>query len=180
MKSITRKLRPNEIAAQRKQREILFYVRTYYEKRNAFPTAAEIGLNTGFDLGTVYYHIRQLEKKHLIQRQLFPRRKGTESKLFIRSTDRSSTRLTVIQYLGGKCARCGFDDIRVLQIDHVHGNGWRERRDWGGSYQIYRRLLRRVANKEVISDYQVLCANCNWIKGFENDEFKTHNSGAEL
>ena len=31
-------------------------------------------------------------------------------------------RLQAFQALGGRCARCGFDDVRALQIDHVNGD----------------------------------------------------------
>src|ERR1019366_8045405 len=36
-----------------------------------------------------------------------------------------------IAALGGKCARCGITDPRVLQIDHVSGGGSQERRSPG-------------------------------------------------
>src|SRR5262245_4193654 len=37
---------------------------------------------------------------------------------------RQKVRLEILLLLGGAfCVRCGFDDVRALQIDHVHGNG---------------------------------------------------------
>lgn len=66
--------------------------------------------------------------------------------------------------LGSKCFRCGFSDTRALQIDHVHG---------GGKKDIKKRAA-MARYKEVIEDttgkYQLLCANCNWIKREENNE----------
>ena len=32
-------------------------------------------------------------------------------------------RLKVIDSLGGRCSRCGFNDVRALQIDHVNNDG---------------------------------------------------------
>ncbi len=68
--------------------------------------------------------------------------------------------------LGGKCARCGFTDWRALQIDHVHGGGTKERRENPGTISLYLRVIARAASGK----YQVLCANCNWIKRFEESE----------
>jgi len=65
--------------------------------------------------------------------------------------------------LGGKCCKCGFDDARALQIDHINGGGTREQKRIGGR-AIYQRVL------DGYEGYQVLCANCNWIKRTEKDE----------
>lgn len=74
----------------------------------------------------------------------------------------------LLKLLGGKCLRCGFNDIRALQIDHVHGGGIRERRLYNA--KDYHKV---VLNSLLIHEgkYQLLCANCNWIKRFENQEW---------
>lgn len=72
--------------------------------------------------------------------------------------------------LGGKCLRCGFLDIRALQIDHINGCEVsaaerckaKERGD-----ALYRAILR---GEKDMSKYQLLCANCNVIKKFQNGE----------
>ena len=73
-------------------------------------------------------------------------------------------RLAVIHTLGGECKHCGIKDMRVLQIDHIHGRGHQER-EAIGFIGIRRKIL-----KGNIKDYQLLCANCNWIKRAENKE----------
>lgn len=77
-------------------------------------------------------------------------------------------RKATIEALGGKCVRCGFDDARALQIDHINGGGSKERKE---------RKYKGAFNKHVLESflegeerYQLLCANCNWIKREENDE----------
>jgi hypothetical protein len=72
-----------------------------------------------------------------------------------------------IEVLGGKCIKCGFIDIRALQIDHIHGGGLKELRK-NGNYAIYYKIVKDPEKAK--EDYQVLCANCNWIKRFENKE----------
>lgn len=72
-------------------------------------------------------------------------------------------RQKVIDFLGGRCIRCGFIDIRALQADHVNGGGSKDRRG------------KRTSYKEVVDNpgkYQLLCANCNWIKRVENGEVR--------
>jgi hypothetical protein len=75
--------------------------------------------------------------------------------------------------LGNKCANpgCGWvntdgthgcDDKRCLQIDHVHGGGSKEQKATGVYYK------KVVADQ--IGNYQLLCANCNWIKRAVNKE----------
>lgn len=73
-------------------------------------------------------------------------------------------RLAVLAFLGNKCKRCGFSDNRALQIDHVHGGGKQELKGLSRE-QYYHKVL---ADSEGL--YQLLCANCNWIKRHENQE----------
>ena len=74
----------------------------------------------------------------------------------------------VIQMLGGKCAVCGIDDRRVLQIDHKDGRGAEDRRTYkrgrNSSIDYLNHIIEHTAN------YQILCANHNWIKRVDNNE----------
>ena len=74
-------------------------------------------------------------------------------------------RKAVVSLYGAVCAHCGFTDIRALQLDHKFGNGAYERKKLklAGS-SLYRRVLQNP------DEYQLLCANCNWIKKVENNE----------
>lgn len=76
-------------------------------------------------------------------------------------------RAKLLNIMGSKCVRCGFDDFRALQIDHVFGGGRKDK------------LISRVLSDFVLSTraqqfkegkLQLLCANCNWIKRHENNE----------
>ena len=77
-------------------------------------------------------------------------------------------RNSALEALGNKCVNCGFDDFRALQIDHVNGNGSNERktRSYKGNFHL--NVLRSFLKNE--GKYQLLCANCNWIKRFEQKE----------
>lgn len=83
-------------------------------------------------------------------------------------------RLKLIQILGSKCSNpnClvpnGCNDVRCLQIDHINGNGNRDRRIMGGTIALVRYYLKNL--DEAKNDLQILCANCNWIKRFINEE----------
>lgn len=70
--------------------------------------------------------------------------------------------------LGSKCSSCGITDIRVLQIDHVFGGGVRQLRKIAHNYISYFRLIQEKG----IENYQLLCANCNWIKRYEKKNVK--------
>jgi NADPH-dependent 7-cyano-7-deazaguanine reductase QueF len=77
---------------------------------------------------------------------------------------RKKLKLKVFEKLGNKCVRCGITDIRVLQIDHVNGHGNKEHKE----LKDYGFMLKVLADTE--GNYQLLCANCNWIKRYENKE----------
>lgn len=68
-----------------------------------------------------------------------------------------------------KCNRCGFSDIRILQIDHVDGGGQREADKFVTTYDFHKYILKAPLN-EILEKYQVLCPNCNWIKRIEKGE----------
>lgn len=72
-------------------------------------------------------------------------------------------RTAIFDKLGHKCVRCGFDDVRALQFDHIYGGG-RKLHAGQSSIQKLQWIL------EHLDQIQVLCANCNWIKRVEEDE----------
>ena len=74
----------------------------------------------------------------------------------------------MIDLLGGVCRVCGFDDQRALQFDHVHGDGKKDKTDNRHGYSTY--VLKSIMAKE--GKFQLLCANCNWIKRAENHEVR--------
>lgn len=77
---------------------------------------------------------------------------------------RKRMREQVIEILGGVCSKCGFSDARALQVDHVNGNGAEERKTLR-SYGVYKKIV--LGDTE---GYQLLCANCNWIKRYEQEK----------
>lgn len=71
--------------------------------------------------------------------------------------------------LGGRCARCGTTDR--LEIDHVHGDAYVERRHSADARKsnptYYHRILRSVLADE--KRYQALCRSCNLAKARTED-----------
>ena len=82
---------------------------------------------------------------------------------------RSKARLAIINLLGAECVKCGFRDLRALQLDHIHGEGSKDNKKRRSS-TYYTNLLKNP--KETFLKFQILCANCNWIKRYENQEAK--------
>jgi len=66
---------------------------------------------------------------------------------------------------GHGCCRCGYADKRALQIDHIFGGGTKERAVVKSTVTYLKKVL---ADKTGL--YQILCANCNWIKRAEKGE----------
>lgn len=77
-------------------------------------------------------------------------------------------RISLINLLGGHCVKCGFSDNRALQLDHINGGGVKHRQTFKATDTYYLYYLNNI--KLAHQELQVLCANCNWIKRFENNE----------
>jgi hypothetical protein len=128
-------------------------VLAYYREYNASRRAKKRKYNQAY-----MDDPKKAEKKRAYDRQYNRRR-------------RAKQRQDIFDALGGaKCARCGFDDIRALQIDHVLGNGYEERKLYPTTTQYYKKILAAIV--EGSEDYQVLCANCNQIKRYIQREWR--------
>lgn len=120
------------------------------------------------------YHKRKNQEYHqihrvgILARQKEYREKNREKLRMMQRLYGRELRLKVLTKLGLKCVRCGFSDIRVLEIDHINGGGTSERRTVF-CYTILRRIWKGT-DEEVKNKYQILCANCNAIKKYENKE----------
>lgn len=79
-------------------------------------------------------------------------------------TSHANTRNALFDILGHECSRCGFADKRALQVDHINGDGAEHRRRETNAAG----LLRSVKARPHL--FQILCANCNWIKKSELGE----------
>ena len=80
---------------------------------------------------------------------------------------RQQAKMEAFEALGCKCVHCGFSDLRALQIDHVYGRGNRDPFK-KGEIKYYRHVTREV--KSGSPKFQLLCANCNWIKRYTHNE----------
>jgi len=63
-----------------------------------------------------------------------------------------------------KCANCGFAHPKnwALEIDHIHAGGNKEIRRFDP--HKYLKHFLTMSLEELKSNYQILCANCNFIK----------------
>jgi len=83
-------------------------------------------------------------------------------------------RRQILKLLGSKCSNSncsapgGESDWRCLQIDHVNGGGRLEKKSFSSEYAYMKNILLKIQNGS--KDYQLLCANCNWKKKYNNKE----------
>jgi hypothetical protein len=68
-----------------------------------------------------------------------------------------------------RCNKCGTEDIRLLCVDHVNGDGGNHRRKVGDIYSTWRDLKKRGYPDGI----QILCHNSNRRKMHDNNEFAT-------
>ena len=112
--------------------------------------------------GRKYYHLKKYKYYYARYHKDLEKSRQEDRKYY------NEKRFELLEYLGGKCKKCAFDDPRALQIDHINGGGNQEVRA-GISFNSHS-LLKRVRNDP--EKYQLLCANCNWIKRYENKELR--------
>jgi len=83
-------------------------------------------------------------------------------------------RHNLISELGGKCVICGYNkNVVGLVLDHKNGNGYQDRKEKGS--KIARYYIKHL--DEAKEKLQVLCATCNQIKSYEENE---HNKSRRI
>ena len=65
---------------------------------------------------------------------------------------------------GRKCVSCGITDERVLDLDHVNGDGAAHRKRVSNSTQ---KIYSEVIAAGFPDNYRLLCKNCNWLAWLE-------------
>lgn len=77
-------------------------------------------------------------------------------------------RLELIEIIGGAvCKHCGNSDSRVLEIDHIFGNGKEMPLSDSDILDLY------LDNPHMaVSELQVLCCNCHRIKSLESGDLR--------
>jgi hypothetical protein len=101
-------------------------------------------------------------KKRAIQER--KRRKALKEKVYAKFGNKCNN--PACQWLMPDGLR-GCSDTRCLQIDHKFGDAKKDEKNGyaRGSNKFLKAVLEDLENR-----YQLLCANCNWIKRFINGE----------
>jgi len=107
-------------------------------------------------------------------RRKYPEIEGlTKAQIIYRHNDRVDRlrdiklRHELINCLGGKCVICGYDkNVAGLVLDHKNGDGHQDRKEKGS--RIARYYMKHL--DEAHEKLQVLCATCNQIKSYEENE----------
>ena len=76
---------------------------------------------------------------------------------------RHMTRKRAIDMLGGKCVQCGEIDTRILQFNHLKGDGADDRR----RYKPMQFVHAILNGKRTTEDLDIRCANCQLLYEFE-------------
>lgn len=86
-----------------------------------------------------------------------------------RRRTRDKFRQYIFDTLGDRCVKCGFSDKRALQLDHKSGRNGEKKMNIDERYRFVKKNTKMA--KKI---YQVLCANCNFIKREEHNEHYYH------
>lgn len=100
-------------------------------------------------------YVREYEKEW--------RKANPDKRRAIEKRVRDKVRMIVLTHYGGKppkCKCCGESHFEFLSIDHINGDGAKERRIYGS--KLAYSLIRRGFPK----GYRILCHNCNQARGY--------------
>jgi hypothetical protein len=70
----------------------------------------------------------------------------------------------VFDAYGGMCICCGEAELIFLTLDHIDGQGAKDRQRHKGNGASGRSLYYRLKREGYPKTFQILCANCNWAK----------------
>ena len=122
------------------------------------------------------YYYNNLEKereRNRLKQHRFYRDRPEHMKV-IAKRSRDKAKLEILTHYGlGKCqcVECGEGRIACLSIDHINGNGVRQRKQLKAHGSTFYIWLRR---NNFPNGYQTLCMNCQWIKRDNKGEVKGH------
>jgi hypothetical protein len=94
--------------------------------------------------------------------------KGREIMRKSATKTRDKRRVYLINFFGGKCVKCGFSNPLALHMDHTNGRKGEKRLGNIDNRYFFVKKFPKLAK----SIYQLLCANCNFIKMHENKEYR--------
>lgn len=75
-------------------------------------------------------------------------------------------RVSAIEKLAGEhptCAGCGNIDLRVLEINHLKGDGKKDWEKYGGRSRFHRAITDGTYPAHGLKNLDIRCGNCNWL-----------------
>lgn len=90
-------------------------------------------------------------------------------KLYLELNEYHRARQRLFDIVGRACVKCGNDDIRILQFDHINGGGNKEQKHHKSNLLMYIYYYKHP--EEAKQKIQVMCPNCNALKRVELKEF---------
>ena len=148
------------------------YMREYYQKNKLKMNqkCREYREKHKMELSKYGKKYRQKHGKELNRQTLEWKHKNPERTKELNKNSRERIKSKVFELLGNKCIKCGFSDWRALQIDHINGSKI-PHKNRGKFKDVGLNLCSAILRGErKLSEFQLLCANCNWIKRFELNE----------
>lgn len=117
---------------------------------------------------TINYANKTKEEKDILTRKSCKRQKDQREWINTNHlASRHIAKIRVFSILGTKCDCCGETIREFLSLDHVNGDGNKDKKkrklDGGG---FWARILKEIKEECPINKYRTLCFNCNCAKGF--------------
>jgi hypothetical protein len=145
--------------------EMIELAKTYFVIKEGYTSAEYVGPKGEYQK---WYYVLHKERKNKAAREWRLRNlehDKTRSR-FKGNIHNFLDKLTALRTVSGlqnpKCCKCGKEDIRVLTINHLNGDGAKDRR----GYRVCD-TYRKIRHNRSVDDLEVRCYNCNILYEYE-------------
>ena len=120
-------------------------------------------------------HLLELKVRERLRQQLYRAERKDETNNYQRQYARMRKLKIINHYSNGtnECTLCGFDNVNALTLDHIDGNGNKERQQLNnkGGTPFYRYIFKN----NFPNGYRVLCWNCNHLEHLRKSNYEWEN-----
>jgi len=152
------------------RRENREYAQEHQEERKAYARQYRKKHLEQEKIRSQHYYEEHKEGKYIKSRSTLE--KQEKHRIQRRESDKR-LKIKVLSHYGNgnfACIICAESRFPCLSIDHIEGNGAKEREELQVTGAKFYRWLKKNNYPE---GYQTLCMNCQWVKKYENKEYST-------
>lgn len=154
----------NLITEEEKQKVSEYFVPSKRSGKNLIYTGPEEERKRWFQVRYQEQNNKRRKQWSIDNKEREAKRNETQGRIY-----RWDIKVKALQNISGlevpKCNKCPIDDIRLLTINHLTGNGRKDQELHGGTSKMYSKIAKNEYPD--ISNLEVCCYHCNILYEYE-------------